>query len=140
MTAIDTGALRKELEKLRDEIAELDGRRETLLTAYKGLEAFMALRSGNGRARQLKMTPVRGRSRNEPKGTISMASASLTVLEEAQGAPLHAGEIYTRAQRLGAISEAKQPAGIVDLELRKHLAMGAPIASLGERVWRWVGN
>jgi len=73
------------------------------------------------------------------KGVVTMRAAIVQVLRDAGGVPLHAGEIYMRAQQLGATSDAASPANAVDA-IARSIRERQPIMNVGPRLWRWIGD
>jgi hypothetical protein len=128
----------KQIAEIERQLKDLDERRAVLLgllEGYRRLGELDADRKGAGRD-------------TTPKGSISLRSAVLQVLRDAEG-PLKPKEIWKRAQRLGAASAARNPASVSDLmvyqlqkanpnlELEKvdgawRIASGGPPAREGE--------
>ena len=118
---------REELASIAQEREALDRRQEVLLHLRDGFEGWLRLKGLPEEALQpsasldgeavlhgfegIARKPVRGKP---PKGTIPYMEAIIRVLDEARGEPLHRTEIVRRAEALGARSEAKSVAGLVD--------------------------
>ena len=135
---MDEGTIRNTLDELRNELEQLDSRRERVLEAYRGLEALLALHTSAGNPPLFTMLSTN--SKTKPKGKRSMRGAVRKVIREAHGQPLHSTEILRRARALGANTAAKNPAAIIDLLMYAYKGEGYPVEKTEPRTWRWAGD
>ena len=132
---MDEGAIRKTLEELTGELDQLEARRQAILTAQKGLEALLGLRSKPEMQTELQLpTP----NPTKQKGTRSLRSAVKQVIQDARGSPLHSKEILKRARAMGASTAAKDPVAIIDLVMSSLRRDGGPVERTAPRTWRWT--
>jgi hypothetical protein len=123
---------RKQVEAIERELVELEGRRRAL---RKLLKAYQQLQGLVGEEQHHQRTHSRN---NEPRGTTSLRSAVLKVIEDSDE-PLSAKEIWARVEEMGAQTSAKHPVAVVDLTAYQLRKSGKPIEK-SEKRWRKVTN
>lgn len=135
---MDSTEVRAELREVEERLKKIDHDRRKLVQIREGLEAWLDLQGSNGK------TPAYLRpkkSRSQPKGARSLRSAVLQVLQEAGGEPLHVRDILVRAQAMGAATEAKNPAHVLDLICYSLLKRGGqPLQRVAPSTWRWIAE
>ena len=142
---MDEKTIRTRLEEAQRELGTLEERRDALVGLVKSYETLLRIESGGSNGRIPLPLPVVSKLETDkpkvgPKGSISISKGILAVLKDARGAPLHTKEILNRVLALGAITEAKNPQGAIDL-VCYHLAnAGEPMKKVGPRTWRWIGG
>ena len=127
-------ALDAERARMLEQLQQIEHNRRAMLRVKETLEA---VRDWNGRT--TKPTPVRVHPA-EPKGSMAVRQAVIEVLKEAQGQPLHSRLILGRVRAKGAIIDADDPVGVIDLAAYNIRDRNlAPLAKVGPRTWRYVG-
>ncbi len=135
---MNTAAIRSALNDAQREYDDLEAQRRqidddlgalaALITGYK---AFLRHAAGDDEDDELPL-PAHG-----PKGTISVRDATIEVMRTHPGRRMHVNEILDKARALGARTDARAPANMIDKNLV--LLMNGPmpaIERLGGRVWR----
>lgn len=112
----------RDADRIRRELRDVEARREALREVLAGYEKLAKL--------------DRARRDVRPKGSISLRSAVLKVVQEA-GAAIKPAEIWIRAKKLGAASDAKHPVSVVDL-MAHQLAKTKPLKKTSEG-WLYTG-
>jgi HB1, ASXL, restriction endonuclease HTH domain len=118
----------RQLENIQIELRELERRREVLgklLANYQELSDITTIpeistRSGN----------------NQVRGSVSLRSAVLEVLKNAEG-PLKTKEIWKRVAAMGAITHSKNPSSVVDLTLYQLRKSGQPTQKTAPATWQY---
>jgi hypothetical protein len=148
---MDTDTIRKHLAELQDRMERINNESQMirhLIIGYEGLlrmadPAPPLLNGKTASAPAKKPQAARaasGRPSSRQKGSVSLSSAIVRVLQGAEGQPLHTSEIVRRAQAMGAVSEAEHPERVIDLILYGHRKRGKPVDRTGPLEWRWVGE
>jgi hypothetical protein len=136
---MEAKTVRLNLEEIRGALARNEEEHDVLLSLLKGYEGWLRL-NPEASAPQMSLPLAEGRTpRPATPGTISMRGAVLRVLREAHGEPLHSKEILRRVTALGAMSNAKNPLGMMDL-LAYSLAKSHPMKKVGPRTWRYYAD
>ena len=138
MEMLSEETVRERLRQVRDALAKLNREREVLLKMLAADESWLALNSKyrpglapEGAASEHAPAPERPLPENRP----TMKQALLEVIADAHGVPLHAREIWKRAQELGAVSKADSPLTAVDFALFS-LEKKGQIEKVGPRTFR----
>jgi len=142
---MDERTIRIRLEEARRELGSLAERRDALIGLVTSYEVLLRLESATAQAPFAQMPlPANGATvarakvgRSTPKGKISLSKAIVAVLKDAHGAPLKTNEILTRILAMGAVSEAKNPQGAVDLVCHYLSQHGKGPVKVGPRTWEW---
>ncbi|PZR61199.1 MAG: hypothetical protein DLM71_09065 [Chloroflexi bacterium] len=144
---MDSATIRDHLRELNERLAELDEEREVLRGLIVGYEGWLRLHDRGGtKVATLTVTPgkpTKATPRRSPtvKGTISLSQATLRVVREAHGQPLHGREIASRVQALGAQTSAAKPERVMDLLLYSHRNRGQrDLERVAPLTWRWKGE
>ena len=74
---------------------------------------------------------------NEPKGSVSYPEGLRLALQQAQGRPMKAAEVWAEMEKLGVRSDAKRPQSYVSLNVKK---FPDEIESMGNGTFRWIGQ
>ncbi len=134
---MDDAEIRKQLKDARLALKRTEEEREVWISMIKGFEGLLRLRGLNGhKPTQPPLADI------EPTPTTDKApafrQAVLQVVRDAQGEPLHVGEILRRALRLGAKTGSKNPENSTDLTLYKWLDEGVPVEKTQARTWKYI--
>ena len=137
---MEAKTVRLNLEEIRGALARNEAERDVLVTLLKGYEGWLRLNPEALDPPQMSLPLVQQRLPGPTiPGTPSMRGAVLRVLREARGEPLHSKEILRRVTALGAVSNAKNPLGMMDL-LAYSLAKSHPMKKVGPRTWRYYAD
>lgn len=150
--------LKELLDSTERELAVIDGRRIRLVAmrdTYKEHLTYLAESTGSVQLGLEGVARATGQRRppsdplykwtvphrpSRTKGTIGMVTAVLNVLKEAKGEPMHVREILPRALAMGAITESKDPANVVDLVAFNLRRDGKPVEKVAAKTWRFIGD
>ena len=130
--------VREQLGELKEFLKRLDEQREVVASLVRGDEGWLRLfGSTNGQSVvQFTLPSMDEQRSNRPKGKISLRQAVREIVKGALGEPIHAKEIWLRAQALGAISQAKNPVATIDLTAYSITGM----KKVAPRTWAWIGE
>ncbi|MGH2454837.1 MAG: hypothetical protein ACRDHD_01055 [Candidatus Limnocylindria bacterium] len=151
MSEADT--YREELRKVVSRLAVVEAERDALLNLRAGYQSLLRLaeRAENptkaaapprvaATAAKRAATAAAAKHTNQPKGEVSLQSTVLKIIRDAAGEPMHAREIWVRAQALGVVSDSKEPEKIVELLAYRAKKQGLPYERVGKLTWRWAGE
>lgn len=132
---VDEAEIRRQLEDYKRRLGGIDDERAALIEVVRSLESLLKAvgRPDHVSEGPLTFPPARTKS-STPVGSVSMRSAVAQVMRDAKG-PLHTREVMSRAQAMGASTNAKVPLSVVDLVLL-NLAKNGKAERTAPRTWR----
>jgi len=151
---MDEKAVRSQLAEIESELQRNEEERQVLNDLISGYRGWLKLRAVHGAsappppglaarlAPSARPATHKARTKsiaNKPKGSVSMRSAVLQAIQEANGKAIHVKDILERVTALGARSEGREPKGVVDL-MAYSLARRGSVEKVGPRLWRWTGE
>lgn len=134
---MDKAAMRKHMEDIRVDLDRIEAEHKALSDLLKGYEGWFRVNPENGiytNEQQLHLMP-KGRG-GSPLGTVGFGPGAVSVVKKARGEPLRDTEIWSRMEILGVKSNAENPSGWVNRELKKH---PKDIKKVGPKTWKWIG-
>lgn len=131
---MDEKEIRKQLQEVRTSLRRNEEEHAVLVSLVKGFEGWLRLSGLNGRKPTQSQFADVSPAPSEQKAP-AFRQAVLQVVKEAQGEPLHVGEILRRAKKLGANTSSKNPENSTDLSLYKWKSNGEPVEKVRARTW-----
>ncbi|MBA4181408.1 MAG: hypothetical protein C0506_12525 [Anaerolinea sp.] len=143
---MDSKAANEQLIWVRTQLAQLDKEREALAKIESGLVEWLNLQQPHPQP-QLTPTAVKMDGpkisaaghpyENKAKGSISMRAAIRQILAESPNQDIHTKEILDRARVMGAVTDAKNPLGVIDLNMARFLEIMPGLEKVRGRKWRF---
>jgi hypothetical protein len=140
---MDQATIRKQLVEFRARLEQIDAERTAIQGIVSGYETLLRTMgesepARSEPARRATATSPRKFHGSTPVGSVSMRSAVADVLRRADR-PLHTKQVLDQAMQMGAASNSKDPASVVDLVIL-NLSKKGLVKKTEPRTWRWIST
>ena len=146
---MDADSIRQQLRDIQIQLERVEAERTALMNLATGFESWLRVYDPKQKSFQVAL-PVEGmpsgnakpKTKNKRssalKGTISIRGAIREVLVAARGNQLHSVEIWNRAAAMGARTDARTPADLVDLNLVSIRKRDPRFKKVGTRTFAFI--